>query len=303
MKGFIGLTKRNLLLYFKDIQAVFFSLLTPILVLGLYLLFLKGTFVGNIDYALRGLENFVKAGDIDALANGLLLSGVIGSALITVPYNCMTTVVLDRETQIDFDIASTPMKRGAIISAYFVSAVISSFVMTGIIFTAGLVIMSTGGNVCFTATRILYLYGMLFLGAVSATAIFMVVVLFFKSTSASSAFFGLLSAAAGFVIGAYIPISQFSENIQTFCNIFPASHVTILLRKNLLIDVVDKMSAEFNGLDGGMFKKTMETGFSFNANMFGNIVSSSFSVVYIGIFTVVAVAALIVLYGKTYRRK
>ena len=41
MKGFIGFTKRNLLVYFKDKQAILFSLLTSIIVFVLYLLFLK----------------------------------------------------------------------------------------------------------------------------------------------------------------------------------------------------------------------------------------------------------------------
>ena len=45
MRGILGLIKRNLLLFFKDWQSILFSLLTSIIVLVLYLLFLKGTFV------------------------------------------------------------------------------------------------------------------------------------------------------------------------------------------------------------------------------------------------------------------
>ena len=50
----------------------------------------------------------------------------------------------------------------------------------------------------------------------------MLITMFFKSTNASGAFIGILSASSGFVIGAYIPISEFSGTIQTICNIFPA---------------------------------------------------------------------------------
>ena len=55
MRGFIGLTKRNLLMYFKDIQSVIFSLLTSIIVFMLYMLFLKSSFIDAIEGGLRAL--------------------------------------------------------------------------------------------------------------------------------------------------------------------------------------------------------------------------------------------------------
>ncbi|MCR4587936.1 MAG: ABC transporter permease, partial [Lachnospiraceae bacterium] len=97
MRGFIGLTKRNLLIYFKDIYGVIFSMLTSIIVFVLYLLFLKGTFVDAINSAMTGLEDFVSAEQIEALVNGMLLVGIMGSALVTVPYTCLQTIVRDRE--------------------------------------------------------------------------------------------------------------------------------------------------------------------------------------------------------------
>ena len=49
MKGFIGLTKRNMLVYFKDRQAVIFSLLTSIIVFTLYMLFLRNMYVDMLN--------------------------------------------------------------------------------------------------------------------------------------------------------------------------------------------------------------------------------------------------------------
>ena len=48
MRGFMGIIKRNMLVYFKDIHAAIFSLLTSIIVFVLYLLFIKGTFVNSL---------------------------------------------------------------------------------------------------------------------------------------------------------------------------------------------------------------------------------------------------------------
>ena len=93
MKDFLGFTRRNLIIYFKDVLAIFFSLLTSIIVFVLYLLFLKGTFVDALEATMNGLENFVSGGDIDMLANGILLTGILGTAMITVPYTCLQTIV------------------------------------------------------------------------------------------------------------------------------------------------------------------------------------------------------------------
>lgn len=82
MTGFIGLTKRNLLLYFKDIPAVIFSLLTSIIVFVLYLIFLKGTFVDSIESSMTGLEAFIKSEDVNTLVSTILLVGILGSALV-----------------------------------------------------------------------------------------------------------------------------------------------------------------------------------------------------------------------------
>ena len=69
MKGFIGLTKRNIQIYFKDVHTVIFSMLTSIIVFVLYLLFLKGTFLEAIEGSMQGLEAFINADDVKMFRN------------------------------------------------------------------------------------------------------------------------------------------------------------------------------------------------------------------------------------------
>ena len=306
MRKFIGLTKRNLLIYFKDKAAICFSLLTSIIVLVLYLLFLKGTYQDAFNSSLEGAGNLallINAEDVDAFINVTLLIGMMGSALITVPYSCLTTIVKDRENKIDYDISATPIKRWQIILSYFTSAAISACIMTEILLTAGLVILNMNGGILLGASDILKAYGMVILGSVSATGFFMSVMPLFKTSQSSSAFFGMLSAAAGFVIGAYIPISQFSEGVQTFCNIFPATHVTVAVRNILMSGVMNSFDSSIAGLDGGAFVESIRDSFSFNARMFGNDLGMKQSISYIAAFTVVSIAVMIFTYSKTYRRK
>ena len=303
MRDFYGFTKRNLLVYFKDVQAIIFSLLTSIIVFVLYLLFLKGTFVDAIAGAMAGLENIVDPGDVDTLVGGILLVGIIGSAMITVPYPCIQTIVRDRETKISDDICATPIKRWKIILSYFTASVISSFVMTGIIFTIGITVLGFSGNLHMSALSLLSGYGIILLGAISSTALFMLVVIPFKRTSASSAFFGILSAAAGFVIGAYIPLSQFSAGIRSVCYLFPASHITVLFRNGILNGILDSINTSINGLDNGLFVRSIKDSFSFNASFMEKPINLTGTIIYVGMFALCCIIAMLAVYSRTYKRK
>lgn len=306
MKGFIGLTKRDLLLFFKDKQSVVFSLLTSIIVLVLYLLFLKGTFADSIKGILdsyEGIGTLISDDEINTFVNMVLLTGILGSAMITVPYNCLMNLVKDRENRIDYDILSTPVKRWRIILSYFVSAAISSVILTGIILTAGLAATGIQGKLCLSVTDILSAYGIVALGSVSATALFMILVLSFKSSGASTAFFGILSAASGFVIGAYIPISQFSGGVQTVCNIFPASQITILLRNILMNGILGNMNESIGGIDEGMTVETIKEVFTFKAYLFGQNLSMNSSVIYVVAGIVLCIGISVIIYQTNYKRK
>ena len=305
MRGFLGLTKRNLLLFFKDKQSIIFSLLTSMIVLALYLLFLKDTFVNAMDSAINqfpDLSSLIDKNDKDMFANLILLTGILGSTMITVPYNCLITLVKDRENKVDYDILATPLKRGQIILSYFVSAALSSVILTGIILAVGLATICMHGDIYLGTIDILKAFGVVALGSISATSIFMIIVLFLKSVSASGAFFGLLSAVSGFIIGAYIPISQFSEAIQTICNIFPASQITIVLRNVLINGLLEHMNTTLDGVDQGMFVTSIKELFSFKARLFDGYFDMSQMLVYIVVSIVICIVVQIFVYSKTYKK-
>jgi len=305
MRGILGLIKRNLLLFFKDWQSILFSLLTSIIVLVLYLLFLKGTFVSAMQSAMEqypGLVSMIAEKDIDMFANLLLLTGILGSAMISVPFSCITTLVRDRASKVDYDILATPLKRGQIIFAYFVSAVLSSTLLTGFILAIGLVGISLQGDTHLNAIQLVKSFAVVALGSISASAIFMIVVLFFKSVSACEAFFGILSAASGFMIGAYIPISQFSDGVQTVCNLFPASQITIILRNILLNGLLEHINTSLAGTDQGMFVLSLKEYFTFQAKLFNGYLDMNKMLEYILGVILFCIVAQIVIYSVSYKK-
>ena len=305
MRGILGFIKRNVLLFFKDWQSILFSLLTSIIVLVLYLLFLKGTFVSAIQRAMEqypGLASMVPQKDIAMFANLFLLSGILGSAMISVPFSCITVVVKDRANKVDYDILATPMKREQIILAYFISAVLTSILLNSIILAVGLIGIRMQGNMYLNISQVVKAFSVVALGSISASAIFMIVVLFFKTVRACEAFFGILSAASGFVIGAYIPISQFSNEVQTVCNLFPASQITIMLRNILLNGLLEHINTSLQGVDQGMFVLSLKEYFTFQAKLFNGYLDMNKMLEYILGVILFCIVTQIMIYSGSYKK-
>lgn len=303
IRGFIGLTKRNMLVFFTDKGTLFFSMLTPMIILLLYILFLKNSLLSSLQDAATGLENLVAAKDMAQFVNGLLLTGIISSALITIPYNALEIIVRDREDRVDLDMLSTPVKRFDIILSYFCAAVISAFMQTMVVLAVGIGILSMSGNMYLSAADTVKLVGAVFLGTVSSTSVFMVVMMFFKSMGTCGAFMGILSAISGFVIGAYMPLSQFSRGIQNVCNLVPATGITVLIRNYLTGGILRHMDECIGGLDGGAFMKAMVDIFSYNTVVGGEIWTLNLTWIYVIISTVIFIGVLRVVYPAVFGRK
>ena len=303
MNKMIGLTKRNILVYFKDKSTIFFSILTPIIVFILYILFLKGTYVSAIRGVATGLENFISDSDIEMITGGLLLAGILGSALITIPYNTLATIVRDRENKVDYDISAAPISRVHVILSYYTASAFSAFVMTALVTTIGLIVMKLSLGFNMSTANIGRIYLIILLGSVSSSALFMIIIMFFKSSNASAAFMGLLSAAAGFLIGAYIPLSEFSDTMESICNLIPATQITELLKRFLLSDTLVDINEKIGGVDGGQFVSGIKEGFSINTFFFGKTFETGYSITYIFAIIILSVIVISITYPKIYKRK
>jgi multidrug/hemolysin transport system permease protein len=292
-----------MLVFFTDKGTLFFSMLTPMIILLLYILFLKNNLLSSLQDAATGLGSLISANDMDQFVNSLLLTGIISSALITIPYNALEIMVRDREDRVDLDMLSTPVKRFEIILSYFCAAVTSAFMQTMIVLLFGIGVLVVSGDLYLSAGDAVRLVLAVFLGTVSSTAVFMVVMMFFKNMGTCGAFMGILSAISGFVIGAYMPLSQFNRSIQNVCNLVPATGITVLIRNYLTGGILRHMDECIGGLDGGAFMKAMLDIFSYNTVIGGEIWTLNLTWIYIIIITVIFIGVLRVVYPAVYGRR
>lgn len=207
-RSYRGMTIRNIKVYAKDKMAILLSLLTQIIVLGLYLMFLKSNYVDIINNGLEGFKDLVSKADIEGLVNSWLISGVIGTSVVTVALNTLNLMVKDKEDKIDSDYRASSVKGSTVVMSYFSGAVASTFIISSILLSAGYIFLACTGTFCLDIPQQLLVYALTLLGSVSGTLVLMLFISFFKKSATLSSFGVMVSASIGFIVGAYVPVSQ-----------------------------------------------------------------------------------------------
>lgn len=302
LNSYLGMTKRNILVFFKDKTTLFFSMLAPLIVFFLYIVFLKDTYLSSLKESLSGLEEYVLASDIENIANSWLLAGLLGTSCITVSLNSLHVMVNDKNSKIDYDYNSSPIKGYIVVLSYFTGAFLNTFLITASILTVGLIILNSIGSLYLGFSTVILLYLVTILGCASSTILMMIIVSFFKKSSALGAFSGIVSAAVGFVIGAYIPLGNFSNAIQGILSLVPGSHVACLYRNLLMKNLLVHIDVSLNGMDSHTFISMAKEAFALNLNMFSYTISNTFMMVYTSISAILALGLNVVLYKRTVKR-
>ena len=284
-------------------MAVFLSLLTQIIILGLFLLFIKNSYVDGINEALGGLKDKVTDADIETLVNSWMISGVIGTSVITSTLSALNVMVSDKQHKIDFDYNASSVKGSVIVMSYFSGAVLCSLITSFTLLAAGLIFVAATGVLLLTITDVLLLIGLVLLGSVSSTIILMTIISAFKKDSTYSAFSVLLSTLVGFIVGAYFPVSQLSETTQTIVNLVPGAQITGMIRSILVSPAIDRIDKALGGMDQGIFREAASKMFCIKLNIFGTQIDTGFMLLYSVIAILVFTVLNIALFSISSKRK
>lgn len=303
LNAYRGLTTRNTKVFLKDRMAVFLSMLTQIIILGLFLLFIKNSYVDGINEALGSLKDKVSDADIATLVNSWMISGVIGTSVITSTLSALNVMVSDKQHRIDFDYNASSVKGAVVVMSYFSGAVLCSLITSFVLLAAGLAFIAGTGVFLLTVTDVLMLIGLVLLGSVSSTIILMTIIGFFKKDSTYSAFSVLVSTLVGFIVGAYFPVSQLGETTQTIVNLVPGAQITGMIRNILVSPAIDHIDDALGGMDQGAFREAASKMFCIKLNIFGTEVDTGFMLLYSVIAIVIFTVLNIALFSVSSKRK
>lgn len=238
-----ALIKRNIRLFFKDKAMFFTSLITPVILLVLYVSFLASvyndTYVSII--TAFGFESAVSEDVIQGCVSGQLISSILAVSCITVSFCSNMLMVQDKVNGVRKDLTVSPISLSTLALSYYVSTFISSLMICVCAAAICLIyVAATGWFLAFT--DILFLLLDIVLLVTFGTALSSIVSHFLSSQGQISAVGTIVSSGYGFICGAYMPISQFSEGLQKIISVLPGTYGTSLIRNHSLNGVFNKIS-------------------------------------------------------------
>ncbi|MDE6374024.1 MAG: ABC transporter permease, partial [Clostridia bacterium] len=200
MSALIFSIKRNCKLFFKDKGMFISSLITPIILLVLYVLFLAKVFKSNFENSFNG------AAVPDKLLNGMvagqLCSSLLAVCCITVAFCSNMIMVQDKVTGARNDLLITPAKKYVHALGYYISSAAATMVVCLIGAAGCFIYMACSGWFMSAADVILLLIDVVLL-SLFGTALSSVVNFFLTSQGQMSAVGTVVSAGYGFICGAY----------------------------------------------------------------------------------------------------
>ena len=290
------LIKRSLNIFLKDKMSVFFSLLAPLLVLALYVLFLADI---QVDAVKSNFEN-VPIDDklIKNFVDAWMLAGVISVACITVSFSAQNIMIADKERGVLVDILSSPIPRGLIGVAYLISNIIISLCLCYIVLAISFVYMAISGWTL-SVSDVFLLLALTLVSVVSAGTLSTLICFAVKTNAQHGAFVGITSALIGFLIGAYMPVSMFPKAVQYITLFVPGTYSAALFR-NLFMDGALEKIADIAPIADNELRKA----FSMELDFFGTTIGANIQLAIFIAFTVLTFGIwLVIEIIKALKRK
>lgn len=243
MSALHALVKRNTKLFFKDKGMFFTSLITPVILLVLYGSFLGGVYEDTFRGVLEGFGAPVSDRLLGGCVGGELASSLLAVCCVTVAFCSNMLMVQDKVSGARHDLTITPVRSGTLALGYYIATLLSTllvcYVAAGVclLYLAKVGWYLTGGDVLRLLLDVLLL-------VLFGTALSSIINHFLSSQGQISAVGTIVSAGYGFLCGAYMPISQFSEGLQKLISFLPGTYGTSLLRNHALRGVFGEMEAQ-----------------------------------------------------------
>lgn len=240
MKTFSSMTKRNVKLFFKDKAMFFTSLITPMILLVLYMTFLAKVYRDSFAAAVPdGLELDAKL--VNGMVGGEILSSILAVCCVTVAFCSNLLMVNDKVSGARKDLLISPTKKSTFALSYYVATLFSTLIISVIATLACFVYVACQGwYLSFVDVLLVFLD--VFLLTMFGTALSSCVNVFLSTNGQASAVGTIVSAGYGFICGAYMPISSFGTGLQTVLGFLPGTYGTSLLRNHALAGVFREMA-------------------------------------------------------------
>ena len=305
---FFQLTRRHLLVFFKNKIRLFYTLLVPVIIFVVYLFFLRDLELSGIKSSLvqMGLESsdsemrtvidgllqdaaFWK--HVNTLVDSWMLSGIIGLSAITVSLQTNAVIVEDKENGVNRDFVSSPIPKNLLIGSYFFFNFIVTILVCFAFLLVCLIYLAAAGEFVLTFVDFLTVLTVMLFSTISATLVTVFICSAIKAEGTLASVVALFSTAVGFLIGAYMPLGMLPSWVQGICGFIPGTYSCSLLRYGFMSTPIARLSEYLTGtlqLSGGAELMSELTGnFGYRLNFFGIVVNEQMQAVALAVFIVI----------------
>ena len=241
MNILMALVKRNTKLFFKDKGTFLTALITPLILLVLFISFLGNVYRDSFRSIIpEGIA--IEKQWIEGFVGGWLFSSLLATSCVTIAFCANMIMVQDKVTASRNDLTIAPVKSSTLALSYYISSCLITLIICYTVFIIGMIYLAIVGWYL-SITDVLLTMLDIFLLVLFGTALSSIVNSFLSTQGQIAAVGTVVSAFYGFVCGAYMPMSQFSKGIQALISFLPGTYGTGLLRNHLMGGVLDEMKS------------------------------------------------------------
>lgn len=241
----VTVTRRNLLVFFRDKSGVFFSLLSALILIALYALFLGNLQVTALEAKFPGAPNH----DIQAFVDSWVFAGITSITTLTTALAALSVFVDDRATGRFSDFLVAPIRRWQLTVGYLLSSFLVSIMMTTAIVIIGQVYLGLHGSGMLSPLGTVELAWRVVVSSATFAALGTFAVTFLKSTGAFAAVSTVVGTLAGFLAGAYIPAGTLPQGVVNVMNALPFAQSAMLIRQPYTATTVDALAGTGDEFD------------------------------------------------------
>lgn len=234
MKTLVMLIKRNMIIYMRNKSAVFFSLLSMIIIIGLNLVFLGKI---NVDELVE--MSGTSKDNAEYLINSWLMAGVIVVNSVTVSLGVIGIMIEDEEKKRILSYWVAPVSRGKLTLGYILASFFMSCIMCFITFAVSEGYIVLCGGTLLNSVDMIKAVLYIILNVFSSACFMFFIVMFIHTSGAFTGLSSIVGTLVGFIGGIYIPMGAFPELVQKIVKCFPLVYGASAMRGVLSNDALD----------------------------------------------------------------
>lgn len=281
---FLQLTKRHLLVFFRNKIRVFFTLMVPFIIFAIYIFFLRDLELSTAQNILteieeqEGLAKGALSGDstlakyVETIIDSWMFSGILAISTMTVSLQTNGLIVCDKERGVNRDFTSSPINRNILIASYFFFNVIVTALICTVFLLVCLVYLAFMGEFLLTFWDFLTIFTVLLFASVGSVLLTEFICSFISSDSTMVSVNTIFSTAIGFLIGAYMPLGALPVWVQNICMFIPGTYSCSLLRYSFMATSISSLTEYVAALplaDGASLISGLTENFGYRLQFFG----------------------------------